>query len=196
MSMKLSVCGLGVLLTTLSVGCTARPSESPVPDRSTPHYEPTATIKDLMDSIVDPAADVVWGSVTTVSDGSGVLEKAPHSDAEWFDVRLGALRLVEASNLLLVPGRRAAAPGERSEAPGDELEPEEIDALMAKDRAGWNKRAKDLHDAALEALNAINAKNPQGIFEVGERIERACENCHTQYWYPNQRLPPGYGEAR
>jgi hypothetical protein len=22
----------------------------------------------------------------------------------------------------------------------------------------------------------------------------ACESCHRQYWYPNEKLPPGYGE--
>ena len=24
---------------------------------------------------------------------------------------------------------------------------------------------------------------------IGEHIERACENCHSQYWYPNEKIP-------
>ena len=45
-----------------------------------------------------------------------------------------------------------ARPGEKSVAPGVELEPEEMDALVQKDLQGWYRRAKALHDVAVEAL--------------------------------------------
>jgi hypothetical protein len=80
-------------------------------------YTPTATIKDLMDSIVDPSADVVWNAVMTSVDASGTEDKFPRTDEEWADVRRGAIRLVESSNLLLVPGRHVAGPGEKSVPP-------------------------------------------------------------------------------
>ena len=74
-------------------------------------YRPTTTIKDLMDGIVDPAADTIWGSVATIN---GKEEKTPHTDEEWLAVRRSALQLVEASNLLQIPGRHVAKPGERN----------------------------------------------------------------------------------
>src|SRR5262245_38655774 len=89
-----------------------------------PEYMPTATIKDLMLSVIDPSADVVWLSVTTVVDDKGMLETKPISDEDWTKVRHGAVTLMEAANLLLIPGRRVARPGEKSETPGVELEPE------------------------------------------------------------------------
>ena len=98
--------------------------------------------------------------------------------------------LMEAANLLMIPGRRVARPGEKSETPGVELEPEEMDALIAKDRPAWNARAKRLHDSAAEVLKAIDAKDSNKVFELGEEIEEACENCHKQYWYPNEVIPP------
>src|SRR5262245_18950994 len=64
---------------------------------------------------------------------------------------------------------------------------------FAKDRVAW-QRAKTLHEAALLALKAIDERNPQGITDAGEQIEHARENCHLQYWYPSQVLPPGYDE--
>lgn len=154
-----------------------------------PQYVPTATVKDLMEAIVDPSADVVWDSVKTVVSTSGVNDSAPRNPEEWAQVRLGALRLAEATNLLMVPGRHVARPGEKSVAPGVELEPEEIEALVNKDRETWNKLANGLHDASLAALQAIDKKDVETLFNVGEQIERACENCHTHYWYPNEKIP-------
>jgi hypothetical protein len=183
---------LGVVIVILCVGMAGacQSQESPAPAAaSQPEYIPTATIKDLMLSVVDPSADVVWLSVTAVVDDKGLVETMPKSDEEWRKVRQGAVTLMEAANLLMIPGRRVARPGEKSETPGVELEPEEMDALIAKDRAAWNARATRLHDAVLEVIQAIDAKDGNKVFELGEKIEEACENCHKQYWYPNEVIP-------
>lgn len=150
---------------------------------------PEATIKDLMLGLVDTSADAVWLSVTTTVDSRGIIDVRPQSDEQWAEVRYGALRLAEAANLLKIPGRHVALPGEKSVVPGIELEPEEMQAMIDKDPAGWHMHAEALHDAALLAVHAAEAKDPSKIFEVGETIERACEGCHRQYWYPNEALP-------
>lgn len=154
-----------------------------------PQYMPTATIKDLMLSVVDTSADVVWLSVTTVQNESGLVETRPETDEEWAKVRQGAIALTEAANLLMMPGRRVAKPGEKSETPGVELEPSEMAELIANDRASWNKHAVALHEAGTAALAAIDAHDADKVFEVGEQIEQACEGCHSQYWYPNEKIP-------
>jgi hypothetical protein len=181
--------GLFSTLLVLTAACQSRESSSP-PATSQPEYLPTATIKDLMLSVIDPAADTVWLSVTAVVDEKGLVETVPKSDEEWAKVRHGAVTLMESANLLMIPGRRVARPGEKSETPGIELEPEEMDVLIAKDRAAWNARAKRLHDVVLEVIQAIDAKDSNRVFELGERIEESCEGCHKQYWYPNEVIPP------
>jgi hypothetical protein len=160
-----------------------------------PEFYPTATVKDLMQSVVDPAADVVWLSVTTVQSAKGTVETAPHTDEEWAKVRHGAVALTEAANLLMIPGRHVARPGEKSETPGVELEPSEMETLINKDLPAFHKHAKALHDAGVAALQAIDAKDAPKVFEVGEQIERACEGCHSQYWYPNEKIPPVPGSG-
>jgi hypothetical protein len=155
-----------------------------------PEYVPTATVKDLMQSVVDPNADVVWLAVTTVQSAKGTVETKPKNDEEWTKVRHGAVALMEAANLLMVPGRHVARPGEKSETPGVELEPSEMEALINKDLGSWRKRAHGLHEAGVAAIQAIDAKDADKLFEVGEQIERACESCHSQYWYPNEKIPP------
>jgi hypothetical protein len=184
--------GLSMLVFCLALvgACQSQPQAPAAPAApAEPNYLPTATIKDLMLSIVDPSADVVWLSVTTVVDNKGFNETMPKSDEEWLKVRHGAIALAEAANLLKMPGRRVARPGEKSETPGVELEPEEMDVLIAKDRAAWNERATHLHDAAINVIAAVDAKDANKVFELGEKIEEACENCHKQYWYPNEVIP-------
>jgi len=146
-------------------------------------YRPTTTIKDLMDGIIDPAADNIWDSVATTMTTKGKQEKAPHTDEEWLAVRRSALQLLEASNLLQIPGRHVAKPGELNNQ-GIELQPEQIETLINQDRQAWITLAHGLHDAATLAVNAADAKDPAKVLESGEQIDNACEYCHQQYWYP------------
>lgn len=177
-----------ILSLATGIGCQSQAPSAPAAP-SQPEYLPTATVKDLMLSVIDPAADVVWLSVTTVVDDKGLVETKPITDEDWTKVRHGAISLMEAANLLMIPGRRVARPGEKSETPGIELEPEEMDALIAKDRGAWNTRAKALHDVVAQVVQAVDAKDAEKVFELGEQIELACENCHKQYWYPNEVIP-------
>ena len=182
----------------LTAACQQKPAQTQTaakPAADAAEYFPTATVKDLMQSVVDPSADVVWGSVTTVQDSKGAHDKAPMTDAEWTAVRHGAIALTEAANLLMVPGRHVARPGEKSETPGVELEPSEMEELINKDVPAFHKRARALHEAGVAVLAAIDAKDANKVFEVGEQIERACEGCHSQYWYPNEKIPPVPGSA-
>ena len=137
-----------------------------------------------MDGIVDPCADTIWNSVSTTITIKGTEEKAPHTDEEWLTVRRGAIQLLEASNLLQIPGRHVAKPGQRNEQ-GIELQPEQIETLINQDRQSWVRFAHGLHDAATQALDAIDAKDPAKVLASGEQIDNACEHCHQQYWYPH-----------
>jgi hypothetical protein len=152
-------------------------------------YRPTTTIRDLMDGVVDPAADIIWNSVGTTVSKEGTVEKAPHTDEEWGTVRNGAIELLEASNLLQIPGRHVAMPGQLNKQ-GIELQPPQIETLITQDRQAWITFAHGLHDAATQALNAVDAKDPARVLESGDAIDNACEHCHQKYWYP----PPVHGK--
>ena len=56
------------------------PVPEPAPPPEPPPYLPNATIKDLMLSIIDTNADVVWKSVSTVVSEQGVVETEPPND--------------------------------------------------------------------------------------------------------------------
>ena len=149
-----------------------------------PDYRLNATVKDIMQSMVDPSADVVWNSVATIVTQQGTDERRPKTDEEWNTVRHHAIIVAEATNLLTMPGRHMARPGERSDNPEVELHPEEIEALIGQDRKVWIDFAHGLNDQMAIALKAIDAKDVQALFDVGEAIDEACEHCHRHYWYP------------
>jgi hypothetical protein len=94
-------------------------------------FRPTSTIKDIMDSEVDPSADALWESVATTVSAAGVDEKQPKTPEEWAEVRRRAITLIEATNLLIMEGRHVAKPGEKAENEEVELGPEEIEKLIA-----------------------------------------------------------------
>jgi hypothetical protein len=176
------------VLVALCVSCTAQQQPAQAPQAQA-EYRTTATIKDLMDSLVDPGADYLWGAVETVVSAKGTEEKMPRTDEEWKEVRRHAIMLLEATNALQIPGRRVAKVGEKADDPKVELGPEQIEELINKDRASWIKYAHGLHDATMQAFAAIEAKDPEKLLDVGNAIDEACEKCHLQYWYPNERRP-------
>jgi hypothetical protein len=166
----------------VATACSAPP---PPPQ---PEFRPTSTVKDIMDSLVDPSADFIWDSVEVVVTAQGTEERAPKTDDEWKEVRRRAVAIIEASNMLLVPGRHIARPGEKAEDPKIELAPEQIEQMVDQDRAAWTTLAHGLHDAATVALEAVDARDKTALLYSGDGLDRACENCHLKYWYPPDLL--------
>src|SRR5689334_8735259 len=138
-------------------GCSQSPPRAP-------ELAAAATIKDLMDAMVDPSAEYLFDNIVEIVDEKGIIDKTPKNDAEWAEVRRRALMLVEAPNLLVTPGRKVARPGEKAEYPEVELHPEQIQQMIDGDRDAWIRRARRLQDAATLALNAIDARDKKELF--------------------------------
>ena len=173
---------MGVLpVLSLTGGCGSEPPE-PVPE-----YRPTTTVRQLMQAVIGPSAAVIWDAVETSSTAKGVEHKEPRTDADWQAVERSAVMLVEASNLLLIPGRPIARPEERADAADVELHPAEIAALVDRSRPDWVQRAHALHDASRALLASIEKKDVKGLFDNGAAVYNTCESCHRTYWYPENR---------
>jgi hypothetical protein len=175
-----------ILIASLLVIATACSSKAP-PSPQTPDLLRLATIKDIMDSMVEPSGDFVFESVQEISDERGITEKAPKTNAEWEGVRRHLFVLLEAPNLMTMGDRKAARPEDRSKNPAVENQPEEIQKLLDADRPSFIRRARRLQDAAALAMKAVDAKNKDALFHAIDAIDKACENCHLHYWYPNDK---------
>ncbi len=186
-------CGLlGMLL----AGCTpkqestvtAQPAEAPA---ASP-LKPIAGVQDVMAGMIDPAADFLWASVSTTVTAGKTVEKQPRTDEEWGEVRRQAIVLAEGANLLMMEGRHVAREGVHLEdhgTPGN-LTAEESQKAIAANRGSYIAFARALRDVGVAMLDAVDARNPQGLVDAGDTMEQVCEGCHLEFWYPGQKIPP------
>jgi iron uptake system EfeUOB component EfeO/EfeM len=161
-----------------------RKVEAPVAES---HFKPTATIQELMISVVDPNVDPIWESIQTVVTAEGTEEKHPKTDEDWAVLKNHAIALREVTNLLLIEGRKVATSNTSTVAA--ELSADEIEKLIAANRPAFIKNAHDLHEAVTQAIVAIDAKDVAALEATGGVIDQACEKCHMQFWYPGDVRP-------
>jgi hypothetical protein len=180
---------LSAALAAGMAGCA--PQTAPKFEAPAPQYQLTATVHDLMEGLIDPSADALWDSVAYIASASGVEDRKPRTAEQWQAVRFSAINLIEAANLLSMPGRIVAddPPGTAPQPGPGELSHAEIQKRIGAGHEGFVQFARGLQSAGLEALKAIDAKNAQGLMDAGATIDNACEACHVTYWYPNQRRP-------
>ena len=174
----------GCLAGVLCAACGAGGPE-PDPDPGPrPDFQPTATVEELMRSVIDPAADGLWDAVVITSTLDGIERRVPDSDEDWLALEHHAVRLLEAGNLLQIEGRPIAAADSVSELPGIDLEPADIAVRVAAQYDVWLRTARELHAAGVTALDAVRARNIDALLASGDRLDAACESCHSRFWYP------------
>lgn len=121
-------------------------------------------MKQLMNSVVDPAADVVWGAVGTVVSAEGTEERAPKTDEEWAAVLNSAFVITESGNLMMMGSR-------------------------AKDNGEWMRQSQALIDVGIRTVKAAEARDKDAIFEVGGDIYGVCASCHQAYAVDASGIP-------
>ena len=140
--------GVWMLLvgSVLVTGCAGEPAPPESP------FRPVADVGQLMRTIIDPAADVVWDSVGTIvteEDGEIVTDSwQPESD-----VVSGAMMLTESANLLMMDGR-------------------------ARDQDTWMQMSQGMVAAGMLAVEAAESQNVDAIYEVSATVYNSCDSCH------------------
>ena len=143
------------ILRSLLLACTVFLASCTTTYERPPFNSPLTTLE-LMEWVLDPAADGVWGAVGWISNSEGDKEFFPKTQEEWDVVRNSAATLMEAANLLMLENR-------------------------AVDKKNWMQAARRLSKNAEIALAAAKAKDVKLIFDIGAEIYNACSSCHYQY---------------
>jgi hypothetical protein len=178
---------IGAVAVMAAAGAVGAASPPKGPAKLLPADTAHLTIKDIMDSRVDPAGDFLFESVVESSDAKGVHHKQPRTAKEWAAVKRQIQVLIDAPDLLATPGRRAARPEERSRNPQVENQPEQVNLLLDTQHPDFVVRAGRLRDAGQVAMKAADAKDAKALFKAISGIDKACESCHLHYWYPNDK---------
>ncbi len=119
-------------------------------------YQPTGDLADLMNGVVEPAAEVIWDAVGVIVDAEGEHQLAPQTEEDWLMLRFAAYTVAESGNLLMMPER-------------------------ALDQGAWVTMSQQLVEMGQRAIEATDARNLDAIFDVGAEIYYVCTNCHGAY---------------
>ena len=189
-------CGLlGILL----AGCAPKESSvtaqsgqavTPPPAPASP-LKPIAGVQDVMATMIDPAADFLWESVSTTVTRGKTVEKQPRTDEEWAEVRRQAIILTEGANLIMMDGRHVVKEGAKLEdhgTPGN-LTAQESEKAIGENREAFLAFSTALRDVGVQMLAAADSRNPQGLVDAGDTLDQVCESCHLKFWYPGQNIP-------
>lgn len=166
----------------------SRPAEKPKSEGPVP----VVSVRELMTSMIDPLADNVFDAVAAEMTDKGLVEHSPTTDEDWAKVMQGAVALAEGTNLLklhprpVVPADYTFDPKERG-AGAPELAPGDIQKKIDADPALWDSHANDLRAEAIKVIDIVKNKQADKLFEAGSAIDKACENCHLEYWYPGDK---------
>ncbi len=147
---------LTVLVLGLNMACAPKEQSTAAPVKSAPVFDTQQSIAELMQWVIDPAADAIWDSVSWVSNEKGTKANAPKNEEDWKALRVHASILVESANLLMLEGR-------------------------AKDQDVWMQQARNFGLEARKNLKAIEEKNVDKLFDIGGDLDHACESCHLKY---------------
>ena len=149
-SVALFVAGIAFIIAA------ARTTRNAPPAAAAAAIAPVASVKQIMQGIVGPAAKVVFESVSTTVTEAGTDNKFPRNDAEWEAVGNSAVALAEAGNLMMMEPR-------------------------AVDKGEWIKMSQAMIDAAKVAFKATQAKSTEDVLSSGDAINQSCDNCHRRY---------------
>ena len=120
------------------------------------NYNVELDIAQLMSLVLEPASDMLWDSGGWVLDASGYEELYPTTDDGWAFVRAQAAIVVEAGNMLALPGR-------------------------AEDDDAWMIYSEGLSEAGIMAMEAAEAQDKEAFFQAGGQLYSVCTACHQSY---------------
>jgi len=153
MSRRLLLSGVlacAVLASASACAVQAQPS----PPR--PPFTPVVDMKELMVSIVQPAADNFWSILGETVTEKGVVDLYPKTDEEWGKVHQNATLLAEMGNLLMIDGR-------------------------APDNDAWMMRSAEMIEVSAQILKAVDARDRARMEDLATELDESCSACHQKY---------------
>ena len=186
---RLSIAAGVVLLGALTSQCSSPKPTAPPKPAFLGEMKATVSVRELMKYLIDPISDNIFDAVGTDISSKGTVETFPKTDEDWEKVKSGAVGIAEAAYLLKIP-RPFTPAGDVNNSTGPnppELSPTQIQAKLDADPVLWDAKIEALRNVALEVLEVVKKKDVNALFEAGEDLDKACENCHLEYWYPGDR---------
>ena len=115
-------------------------------------YNLSLDMKQFMNHVLEPAADVVWDSAGYIVTMDGETSLAPTNDEEWAAVKAAGAMILESGNMLMLPERAADA--------------------------DWQEFAEAMSTVGLQVMAAADAQDDDAVFQTGATLYSVCVACH------------------
>lgn len=167
-------------LVTLAACAALLTACSPQKPAATKAAAPTAEAKfnydlpmtEVMGHVIDPAAWTYWRGSGTEVTAKGERDLSPTTEEGWTELENGAAVLIEAGNILQLPGR------------------------TREPVADWNKYAQQLTARGREAKEAAEKHDKAAVYAKGGEVYEVCTACHKQFVIdPQLKAQGGPGTA-
>jgi hypothetical protein len=162
-----------VLVLTFAIASAQNPAPAPARKgpAAAPASRPQANLGQLMKGILYPSSNIIYSAqdqnpadVPPAKDPSTATNPLASAYGKWEAVENSALALVEAANLLTIPGRKCAN-----------------GLAVPIKNPDWPKFVQELREAGLVVYKAAQTKNTDNIVMAADTMTSACSNCHDKY---------------
>jgi hypothetical protein len=151
---------------------------------------PALTFHEVMKDQVDKNADELWDiSNAAIGDQAGI-DPAKMTDQRWNDIAERAEAVQQAALTIATMNPLVIAK------PGVKISDEDtpFGHTAAQVQARFDKNPQDLHDMANalathtgDLAKAARAHDAARAGLLIDQLDGVCENCHLEYWYPDQK---------
>ena len=160
-----------IVLASVLSSCNSAPAPDPAKAPVAPVSEAHGNLAQVMRAIMFPNSNVIFfvqsndpTKVKPSSDPASATDILASTYGGWDAVENSSLALMEAANLLMVPGRKCSN--------GKDVPIQNAD---------WGKFVQQLRDAGMVAYKAAQSKNQDNILAAADTLTTACGGCHENY---------------
>jgi hypothetical protein len=151
---------------------------------------PMPTLYQAMKSIIAVQTQTVWDIGNQAQNDKGDPDPKKLKDADWVhliqasqQVRQAAQALARSTQLIV------ANPGQKIDGEGNPgaFSAQQVQATIDANPQAFRAFAQVLAQSMEQISAAARTKDGAKLLDLSGQVDQICEQCHTQFWYPNQR---------
>lgn len=146
-------------------------------------------LQELMKNVVAVQTQVVWDISNNAVDEAGNPDGSKLTAADWSHIGAAAGKVKDASQILAAADHvMVATPGQKLQDEGNPgaFDAKAVQAVIDSNPKAFKAFAQALATSMNEAVVAAQARDAKKLNDVAGQLDQICEQCHMQFWYPNQ----------
>lgn len=152
--------------------------------------EPMPTLFESMTQVIDPQSQAFWNSSFDAMNDSGDIVPSKLTDEQRNTMRAAAVSVRDHARQFAEAKRvMVAAEGVKilNEGTQGALGAGQVQALIDADPEGFAAQARELVKITDNLVAGLDAGDMAVLNQAAVRFNDVCTECHSKYWYPEQK---------